>query len=828
MFNDHVVLQPGAVVALGPFQRVSAAVQGRARVSATPDVAPQTPMQRERAIGPSTSTGAKNHPLAPHFRSCDSLKHRHDRLAGLSVPTSLQDWLLPDENVDINNCDQEPIHIPGSIQPHGYLLAFDNSGALRFESENVARLDPTVVEFVRKYAKSNWEHTTPSRWGVKRIDLEGQPTDLILHRIDGLCVCEIEPGPGPNVDYPFQPIIDAAEQLTEATSVNEALQVAVQIIHRVNGFGRVMAYVFDVAGHGSVMAETVAGDFGSFLGLRFPATDIPKQARKLYSLQYSRLIRDVDAPTVPLRQSASDSAGKQPRPLNMAFCHLRSVSPIHIEYLKNMGVAASCSFSLLIDGELVGLIACHHPEPRFIDFNTRSTCEAIARQASYHLERLSAERQRDEKAQRLSAQVELLAELSHGDGLSADAVAWSKIADFVDADAFLVSIADERAVPKGDNTAISKEVWHAASVMARQTPEECTSDVELTRINAGAEGGVLVVPVAEDNWVAWYRRPIVREVAWAGKPESDDDAKSLTPRASFEEWREIIKGRAAAWTRPEIELADILRRGLVVRFFGVVGSNHDSFSRVLKHLREYVSVLEASNLALKTSNDDLEQLTYAASHDFKGPLRTIRTFLPILKEDLGEIRPPVDRWLDFIGNAAESLHRVQEGLLTLSRTNQATTFGPVDLSVLLASVQQSLAADLAGVVVNVDELPTVHGDAQQLATVFSNLLRNAVKYRSSDRALRIDVSARTRSTHALITVADNGLGFPDEAKEKIFELFTRLHANQSDGDGLGLALCRRIVRHHGGWIRASGEPGHGATFEVSLRKEAQVESHEQQ
>ncbi|MEM6732990.1 MAG: ATP-binding protein, partial [Myxococcota bacterium] len=477
--------------------------------------------------------------------------------------------------------------------------------------------------------------------------------------------------------------------------------------------------------------------------------------------------------------------------------------------------AASFSISVVVEGELVALIACHHNSPKHIPYSTRRACELIGRHASQRLEHLSADNQRLERAKRLSTQVELLSRLAGESGLSANNEAWSSIAEFVEADAFLVCIGEERTSFSG--LSLHEEFWSLGARFAREASDRCRSEVQLGRLDQEApDGGMLLVPISGFGWVAWFRRAIDRIVVWAGAP-SDQAQKTLTPRSSFEAYKQIVRGQCSAWTENEQDIAEVLRRGLNARFVEV--ESGDSFEQVLRQTREYVEMLEETNQQLTASNEDLRQFAYAASHDFKAPLRTIRSFLPMIENELGDISDRTRSWFNFVNRAADNLQRLQDGLWAFTRVNKDTAFEEVDLNHVVERVLAGIAADFENAVVTVRRLPMAYGIPQQIETVFRNLLENASKYRSPDRQLRVIIEAAHHDAKGVtISVSDNGIGFPPHSEERIFELFSRVHVEHKDGDGLGLAMCRRILHHHGGWIRARGEPGSGATFEMLLRR----------
>jgi chemotaxis family two-component system sensor kinase Cph1 len=307
--------------------------------------------------------------------------------------------LLTDESlfgttITLTNCDREPIHIPGLVQPYGFLLCLDEATKQIVQaSENVeAHVGISADELLHKGLErllgpdrladiqALWPTlgTTPKLLGARLDYVKGQPFfKLILHRYDGLLWVEFEPVAEAEVSALDLPSLNLTlAQMLEANTVQEFSQRAVEHVREITGFARVGMYRFAPDESGEMIAEAKRDDLDPLLGLHYPATDIPQQARAMYLKNWLRFIPDVDylaAPLVPVR---TPSTG---RPPDMTHSVLRSVSPIHIQYLKNMGVAATMTISVIQDGKLWGMIMCHHDSPRLISFELRELCLFIAK-----------------------------------------------------------------------------------------------------------------------------------------------------------------------------------------------------------------------------------------------------------------------------------------------------------------------------------------------------------------------------------------------------------------------------------------------------------------
>ncbi|MGZ4595239.1 MAG: SpoIIE family protein phosphatase, partial [Actinomycetes bacterium] len=398
--------------------------------------------------------------------------------------------------------------------------------------------------------------------------------DVLAHAWDGVLVVEFEPvaRSQPAHFRDLYPLVgDFLLKVNEAANVPLLAQLATQHIRSVTGFGRVMVYQFDSDGHGHVMAEARDESYHSYLGQHFPASDIPAQARALYEKNWIRLISDVDY--VPARlQPAQHPANGQP--LDLTYSTLRSVSPIHIEYLKNMGVRASMSISLLHDDKLWGLIACHHYSgPHFPPYATRAAAEFLGSTLSLRLiDR--AEEDEVRRAMRVRSTLAWLtaATLDEERPLAETLLGSPSLLDLLPSDGVVVSMQGQTgsqgiALPAGLAERIA--AWAAGrgddvvvtDSLPREAPE-LDAPVDLAC-------GVLALPLSEGQFVLWFRGEAVRSIDWGGDPhnkaiaEREGDGVRLSPRKSFDRWREIVRGRSEPWTEHQIDEVSQLRTHLL-------------------------------------------------------------------------------------------------------------------------------------------------------------------------------------------------------------------------------------------------------------------------
>jgi two-component system, chemotaxis family, sensor kinase Cph1 len=496
--------------------------------------------------------------------------------------------------IDLDNCAREPIHIPGSIQPRGVLAVvreFDLE--VRQVSGNVADLLGRPVDAVlgRHLAaliggeQADQIKRATSTFGELRqrnplecvIDVAGEPRafDAILRREPGgvlLVELEIAHGERP-FSFPntYQAVRGAVEELNRAGTLSELYATAARAVRDLTGFDRVMVYRYDAEYNGEVVAESKREDLNSFLGLHYPSTDIPAQARALYEKNWIRLISDVDYTPAPLVPSVDPVSGT---PLDLTYATLRSVSPIHIEYLRNMGVHASMSISLLRQGRLWGLIACHHyAGPHLPPFGTRAAAEFLGSTLSLRL----VDRFEDEQLQkRLTAQAVLAkllaATLDDGEPLTSALLGAPDLLDLVPADGVVVDVQGELRVR---GSVPPPEVVAAVAEWALATGDDVASSECLSRalpdldLDPQVAAGALVLNLPDGQHAIWFRREVLRSVDWGGDPHNkaiavgEGDEVRLSPRKSFDRWREIVHQRGEPWTPSETESAGALRRHLV-------------------------------------------------------------------------------------------------------------------------------------------------------------------------------------------------------------------------------------------------------------------------
>lgn len=720
--------------------------------------------------------------------------------------------------LDLSQCAREPIRVPGAIQPHGWMVALDAATReLVAYSANWAQLLSASTDLPRRIADLfthlDFEladlslNDGSSSLGHMRVG--GRALHASAHLRDGLLNVELEAQPEESGSR--APIYSLTRQLLprmQAAQTVEALcQLAASAMKQLTGFGRCLVYSFDGDGHGAVLAEEIDDGYDSYLGHHFPGSDIPPQARELYKVNRFRLIADANYTPVPVHVVSPAWAGK---PLDMSLLQLRSVSPVHLEYMRNMGTLASSSVSIIVRGELWGLISVHDHAPRRLDYATRMACEHLGQLLSLQIEAKEDNARISQEAELRQLTLALVAHLADSD---------ATLQRLVDHPGLLLRMA--RA--SGAAVVLNDECWTVGDVPDDQgllalvdwlgskttpsfhttrLPEQCPAMAGYTAIASG----VLAISISQVHrqHILWFRPEVVQEIHWAGDPRKNVDVHGdgrLHPRRSFATWREEVRGRSLDWSPAELGAALELRQALI----GIVLRRAEELAEVATELGRV--------------NKELEAFSYTVSHDLRAPMRHIAGYVDLVLdgEQLGERSK---RYLSHVKDAAAYAGELVDALLEFSRMGRsALRRVDVNLGALVDDLVREFDAQQPGRIRWRIEGPfaTLWGDALLLQVAVRNLVGNAVKYSRKREAPEITLRAVSTPEGDGLSISDNGVGFDMKYVNKLFGVFQRLHqVEEFEGTGIGLASVRRIVERHGGTVSAEGAPDRGATFTLIL------------
>ncbi|MFD2571315.1 ATP-binding protein [Spirosoma soli] len=736
-------------------------------------------------------------------------------------------------DVDLTNCDREPIHILGHIQSHGYLIAIlPDTYTIVHASANLPELigrpvsevlgqsleillaqtslpATTVVELLNVGRRTgSWDNINPHR-----LQISDQVWNLIIHEHDGLLVLEWEPtDQNLRLSLNQRLISEALTEVQSSRQLNDLLQNTARRVKAIIGFDRVMVYRFGSDWHGQVVAEEKEDYLEPFLGLHYPASDIPRQARELYKINLVRLIADADSTPAPI---LSESTWPDNHPLDLTHSTLRAVSPVHIEYLKNMGVHASMSISLLYRGELWGLMSCHHYSPRFVDYSSRQAAKFVSQLLSAALEF-----RKDEENQTLLRQSRQNGQYLHDQLVSDEDVVRAltrhsiTALDLTSASGAVLLFNNQQH--RLGNTPNEAEVSELANWLKNTTTETFLETHQLPSLYPLAEGfkdkaaGMLAIVLSRElnEYLLWFKPERVQQVTWAGNPQkavtvSNEGQVRLSPRKSFDAWTELVHNMSDAWSEVEVSAAVKLRED------------------ILQVVTRQANEIRLLNQRLQVAYEELDAFSYTVSHDLRTPLSSIRCYSEILLEEYGQdFNPDARALFQKIMDSTDRMRSLIRHILYYSRMGRTEINAQsIDMKQLLQTIKEEvlIAEKDRSLTIDIKGTPPFSADPTMVTQLFTNLLTNAAKYTRSKEEGHIQVKGQQTDQEVIYSVTDNGIGFDMKEAGKMFDLFKRLeNARSFKGSGVGLAIVKRIVSRHQGKIWYHSEPNRGATFFVSF------------
>jgi len=734
----------------------------------------------------------------------------------IETPASIAD-------LDLAACEREPIHVPGSIQPHGALFVLDAGGtvtkaAIGALAEGVVAGDPigrSLVDILPDGARKAVERLDgrlvagrgPEHLCFLRTDAGA--FHLVAHRSGDSIIVELErslgdePGSFDEVYPDVRAFLDAVQR---TAGIQALADLAAREVRRITGLDRALIYRFDEEWNGEVIAEDNGGRLPVYLDLRWPASDIPAQARELYRLNRLRLIADAHYEPAPI--------GPDGEAVDLTYSVLRSVSPVHLEYMRNMETMASMSISLLSGDRLWGLISCHHLDPIRVPYHVRAACEFIGQVVSMQIAAHEASALAARRDALRTVQGKLLAHMAAEDhfidGLLANPTDLMALTGAAGA----VVVAGGRCTRLGETPA-EADILALVEWLSHQDREDIFSTESLAaewppgKALKDLGSGVIAISISQihDSYLIWFRPELVRTVSWGGDPakraELGPDGLRLHPRKSFEIWQETVQLRGRPWHEAELDAAAELRVAIV--------------DIVLRRAEEMAALSER----LTAINKELEAFSYSVSHDLRAPFRHIVGYAQLLKKFEGErLSERGDRYIETIIESAISAGQLVDDLLSYSQMGRSTiTPVAIDVASMVAEARSNLTmeGDAHRIDWRIGDLAPVRADPVMVRLVVQNLLENALKFSRDREPAVIEIGSEAKADEVVTHVRDNGAGFDMAYVDKLFGVFQRLHREEEfEGTGIGLANVKRIVERHGGRVWAEGELDKGATFFFAL------------
>lgn len=732
---------------------------------------------------------------------------------------------------DLENCENEPIHFIRFVQSHAFLLVIDKTSLqilqatdnsqdfIGFSKDDLLKknlqevLPQSILQLLLDGCeKGNFDELNPISLPFQNAKEES--LHMIIHEKNDQLILEIEP----SHDYPssanyFIKLENILQELQNTTNVSEMLNRLTEAVRSLTSYDRVMVYKFDEQWNGQVVAEAKSSEVEPYLHLRYPASDIPAQARALFLRNRIRIISDVHSTPAIIYPGLNP---KTQQPLDLSDSVARGTSPIHIEYLINMGVQSTMSIAIVVNDQLWGLIACHHYRPLFIDFRIRKMIRFLGQIVSgrlmlqqskdYQNDRLQSEKVRSSLMELMSANWDVKAVLREDT---------PNLLDLIQAEGVVLSLNGKlhslgKVPAQAEINALidrlSERQQIATTAVECVSEHQSFSDLALSETTGFLSVGISTAPY---ECIIWYRPELETEVFWGGNPKKavvkTKQGIRLSPRKSFEKWKQVVRGRCKPWKKYESELAQTL-----------VGD-------IRKVVIQKFNELRKLNSDLKLAFDELEAFSYTVSHDLRAPLRGIEGFVEILQEDYHEnLDDYGQQVINTIVDSVGKMNSFIDDILSISRVRKsAMIINTLSIANIVTDIWKKRSSieekDRDIQLVLHEPLPELVGDHVMISQLFDNLISNAIKYSNESNPAIIEIGGKEEESLITFYVKDNGIGFEEKYADQIFDLFNRLVPEEDyAGTGVGLAIVKKVVQRHHGTIEVKSEIGKGSTFFISL------------
>lgn len=699
---------------------------------------------------------------------------------------------------NLTACDLEPIHIPGSIQNNGVLFIVEpNSGTLLGFAGPVeeAALGRSLADIIDVSWNVLRDETPKSGIYVSApLQFAGKNCDVISYRTgEHLAVELLFNDSDETIDASYlAEFLSLEARLERAGTLEDLAKEAAHAFHKLTGFDRVMVYRFVEGDAGKVLGEYRSPGFSSFLHHHFPASDIPQQARALYVRNKVRVIADVHSQPQPII-----SASSQLKAIDLSDSALRSVSPVHIQYLKNMEVGASASMSIVKDGQLWGLIACHHHTPKNISFSNRLATQTLATSLS-RLLKVREEGEFYQQRIRLRAQEDtILSRLGSDQHLGQFfARSGSYLAKLLDADGFAAvqgnDIFQLGVVPSQEQIRDLAEHVRVPALMKPLATDQLHALFTPAAAYRDIASGLLAVTMSTEvpTILLWFRAEHLQTVKWAGnphKPDSNDPMAPLTPRASFDAWSENVSGRSRSWSLAEIESATRVARILL---------EARNNARIRQLNRELTTTAQENENLLRQKDYLLKEVNHRVQNSLSIVAAILRMQSRGTSEETRRELQQAERRLMAVSLAHRRLYQDESvEVIDLSRYLEELLHELFDA--MDGQWRKSLRLDLAPVLIPTDKAVT-------LGLMLNELVTNLAKYAYDGQPGPAQISLSQNRDTVQLTVSDSGKGMNGTIS----------------GTGFGQKMVQVLVSRLGGSLSfEDNEPGTKAIVLVPITRD---------
>lgn len=726
--------------------------------------------------------------------------------------------------MDFIACHEEKIHIPGYIQNFGYLIGLDSvTKQIKFLSENISEIFPIDFSYIGKTLADcaelisplvssdnykNFDHICEKETTVflDKITIAAQNFHLTTFCQETTIFLQIEKVIEQNnqQNYISRKYESINNSKTEADIWENLLTSFADTIN----YDRMMVYQFLEDGSGIVVAERKKDDIESFLHLHYPESDIPKQARELYLKKRKRILSNADSKPVAVLSNSDE-------PVDLTYCNLRALSPVHNQYLKNGGATSSFSTSIIVNDQLWGLVTCQNIKSKHIDLMNRIRAEVFTIIAANTYTALQAKQNLELSIELDKKNAQLMQKFLQSDDLD---VALheniEEIRQYPDADGLAIIIADK--VETTGVTPLTEDILKIRDWFKNEVDENFFTSNEFRKkyfpeIENAAGVGIAFLDNTRKELLIWFRKELNEDILWAGNPEKAFEATiedgqekmMISPRKSFAIYKESVRGKSAPWQKN-----DVFAMKKIVEI--VLEASHNQFVKVKDLVNE-----------LKKVNEELDSFSYTISHDLGTPLTVMKLNAQLL---LSKNRGNEDlqKKLSGIIGEIDGMAEMMRDVLLLSRAkSQEIQLEKTATEQIIAKINSDakMSYGTPETAITVSDCPEVLADKTLLYQVFLNVITNAVKYSSQHENPKVEISGEIIGDEVVYKVSDNGIGIEKGKDEKMFKIFNRMdNAKNFKGNGVGLSIVHRIMLRLGGSITYESIPNKGTTFILKFKK----------
>lgn len=721
------------------------------------------------------------------------------------------------------NCEDEKIQFLGKIQDLGFVIFVNQSAIIEAVSENIEKYLPKISAknligkplsetFIKDISENNFILNSIKELGnfpdykrhTKLIVIEGNPFYLsISNSIDTI-----------NLEFEISTIQKnnnnniINNKLIELQNEEQDIwNVLSEVLSQNLEVDRVMVYQFNEDSSGIVIAETLnRPNLDSYLGLNYPEFDIPKQARELYKTKHCRFIVDTDA-------DGSRISSLQNKEINLQDVSIRRLSPIHLQYLKNAGFRSSISFSIMIKGELWGLVCCQHETPKHIDLSIRNFSLMATNFAANKFQQWEDNVKMNYLKEVQELELQLKEKVLLKSNIFPELKDFSKtLIHMLEADGIAIGFEDSIFL---DGLHPEKETLRSQlpklSELAKDhifTTHALSSQNQIYDAFGKTIAGLTFANIdnKKDFFIIWFRKEILLNREWAGKPEKFYEEDKLagiikpSPRSSFNVWREQVNGTSRKWSSKHLHFITRIREIL-----------RDS-------LLNKAAEIDSLNTQLIEMNNALDTYAYTISHDLKNPLSAIKVSTEFLQYRQ-DVNPQLLKKMT--SNILDSVHIILNMLDKIHQFSKASSFNfekemvePENfVSEIIDMSKNRFGSNNVEVIVN--NLLPVLGEKTLLYQLFLNIIGNAIKYSSKVDSSVVTIDSFMTDNGIIYTITDNGIGIKEEELTSIYEMFKRMsNSSGYEGSGIGMSIVKRIADKLGIDITIKSKIGTGTCVKL--------------